>query len=289
MNTRVEVLHTGSVIVDEALPYHRQGDRPFAWSHALRSRKHLIEVPVSCYLIEAPQGLVLLDTGWHPVNRTRWGQISNLRQQYPVNKAVLPAGQAIDEQLEARGIKPYELDMVLMSHLHCDHADGLRLVREAPRIYVSATEWHAAHKDKLRYLPHEWAGVDVQTFTWNGHLGPAQRSWDVFGDGSVVMVAVPGHSWGLCATLVRTETEIASGEFTNTELGEDPRKTIMLVSDVAYGQPSLNEGLRPGVVVDAQLAERSLDWVRRVSTDPRVTHVLPNHDATISPGLVAGD
>lgn len=165
--TSLTILHTGTVIVDEALPYHRDTDRPLAWTHLGRGRSRLVEAPVSCYLVEGPHGLVLIDTGWSVRNRTRRGQIANLRLQYPVNRAVLPAGMAVHEQLEERGIRPRDLDLVLMSHLHCDHADGLRHVKEAPRIVVSAPEWRAAGTDRLRYLPHEWDGVDIATFYWN--------------------------------------------------------------------------------------------------------------------------
>ncbi|VEJ29142.1 Uncharacterised protein [Rothia dentocariosa] len=44
---------------------------------------------------------------------------------------------------------------MLMSHLYCDHADGLRLIKEAPRILVSEPELRAAQKDRIRYLPSQ--------------------------------------------------------------------------------------------------------------------------------------
>lgn len=84
--TSLTILHTGTVIVDEALPYHRDTDRPLAWTHLGRGRSRLVEAPVSCYLVEGPHGLVLIDTGWSVRNRTRRGQIANLRLQYPVNR-----------------------------------------------------------------------------------------------------------------------------------------------------------------------------------------------------------
>lgn len=62
------------------------------------------------------------------------------------------------------GIQPQDLDYVWMSHLHCDHADGLRLVKDAKHILVSEEEYRAAKKDHLHYLPKEWKGVDLDTF-----------------------------------------------------------------------------------------------------------------------------
>ncbi len=283
---KLEILHTGTVIVDEALPYHRTTDRALAWTHLARGRSHLVEVPVSCYLVEAPGGLVLIDTGWHTDNRTWPGQVRNLRHRYLVNRARLPEGQAIHEQLEARGLRPRDIDLVLLSHLHCDHADGLRLVRDAPRIMVAATELRAAEKDRARYLPHEWAGVDLQTFGWNTRLGPVQRAWDVFGDGAVLMVSVPGHAWGLCATILRGGEAGDSSPGEDSLLGEDPRDVVILSSDAGYGRPSFEQGLRPSVVVDAALAQRSLDWVRAAAGDPRVRALIANHDPEQRPRVI---
>lgn len=290
MTTTLTVLHTGSVIVDEALPYHHDGDRPLAWTHVARSRHHLVEVPVSCYLVEGPHGLVLLDSGWHARNRSRLGQVANLRQQYPVNRAVLPEGQAIHEQLEDRGIRPRDLDLVLMSHLHCDHADGLGHLAEAPRILVSRPEWQAANTDRVRYLSHEWRGVDVGTFPWNRDVGPFGAGFDPYGDGSIVMVHVPGHSWGLCPTFVRFEREVdgldGAAPGVDTTSGQDPRRFVLLTSDVGYGRPSFEQRLRPSVVVDAAKAQASLDWVRRVDDDPRCMGLVANHDPQVPAGLV---
>lgn len=253
---------------------------------------------MSAYLIENAHGLTLIDTGWHPVNRGRGAQVTNLRQQYPVNKAVLPDGQALVEQLEDRGIRPRDLDLVLMSHLHCDHADGLRTIAEAPRILVSGPELEAARTDRLLYLPHELDSVELETFAWNTMVGPFDAGYDVFGDGSLVMVAVPGHSRGLCATIVRSSDAVdpdapdeLGGRSTWVEGVDDPwmedeRRFVLLTSDVGYGRPSFEEGLRPGVVINAGWAERSLAWVREVEHDPRCLGLIANHDPEVPAGTL---
>lgn len=87
---KVHILHTGTVIIDEALPFNRPEHPFYAWSGIFRSKKHLVEAPVSVYLIEHPKGLVLIDTGWHTDNRDK--QFRNLRHQYFTNKAKLPVG-----------------------------------------------------------------------------------------------------------------------------------------------------------------------------------------------------
>lgn len=267
---KIHVLHTGTVIVDEALPFHHNNDRPLAWTGLFRSKKHQISLPVSVYLIEHPKGLILIDTGWNSINR--YHQLRNLQFQYPVNKAVLPQGQAVDEQLAAMGIKPSDLDYVLMSHLHCDHADGLSLVKDAKKILVSEEEWTAANHDHLRYLPHEWKNVAVETF----HLSPSldgayHRSFDLFGDGSIRMIWEPGHSAGLCATRVKS---YSSDQY------------VMLAADAGYAAKSWKEDLTPGVVVNRQQAQKSLDYIGKVAKDPQCIECLANHDPLVKPHTI---
>ena len=58
-------------------------------------------------------------------------QIKSLgsRVLYNVNQGQIPLGEAVDEQLESMGIQPADLDYVLLTHLDCDHANGLCAVK----------------------------------------------------------------------------------------------------------------------------------------------------------------
>lgn len=267
---KVHILHTGTVIVDEALPFYHKNERPLAWSGLFRSKSHKLSLPVSTYLIEHPKGLVLIDTGWNSINRTH--QIKNLSFQYPANKAVLPEGQAIDEQLHHLGFSAEDLDYVLLSHLHCDYADGLSLVKNAKNIIVSEEEWNAAKKDHLHYLPHEWKGVNVQTFKLpQSGKGPKGKSFALFGDGTVEMIWVPGHSAGLCATIIKN---VESDDF------------LLLTSDVGYASKSWKENLTPGVVINRADAQESLDWVKEMVNNPNCIEAIANHDPEIIPHTV---
>ncbi|AXQ78794.1 N-acyl homoserine lactonase family protein [Streptococcus chenjunshii] len=267
---KLHILHTGTVIVDEALPYHRDTDSPIAWTGFLRGKKHRMELPVSVYLIEHPKGLVLIDTGWHTDNRHR--QLRNLSFQWFVNKAVLPEGQTVHEQLAKLGYSPSDIDAVVLSHLHCDHADGLRLVKEAKKILVSEPEWQTAKKDRFKYLHHEWKGVDLQTFTLTKTgKGPQGMSYDLFGDGSIEFIWIPGHSDGLCATTIK-----------NTQTG----RYILLTSDAGYSPKNWEENLTPGVVSDREKAREALEWVRQTVRDPLCQAAFANHDPNLDEQVI---
>ena len=128
---------------------------------------------------------------------------------YFTNQVVVESSAAIDEQLAARGVALVDWDAVLLSHLDCDHANGLKLVADAKKILVLKDELRFAENgspvNRIRYNADWWRGTKMQTFDWNGLMGPAGRSYDVFGDGMLVMVNIPGHSKGLCALRITGE------------------------------------------------------------------------------------
>lgn len=267
---KVHILHTGSVIVDEALPFGYENNRLLAWTGLFRSKSHQVTLPVSVYLIEHPKGLVLIDTGWHTDNRTK--QIKNLLFQYPVNKAKLPEGQAINEQLHELGYKPSDIDYILMSHMHCDHADGLRLVKEAKNILLSEEEYKAINKDKMHYLPHEWKGVNLEPFKFeNTGIGPKGKSFDLFGDKTIQMVWTPGHSEGLAGTIIKNHSS---------------DKFLLLASDVGYAAKSWKENIIPGIVINKENALKSLKWIKEMSLDKNCIEAVANHDPNIKQHIV---
>ena len=160
--------------------------------------------------IECSHGKIIFDCGWHR-NMSPDGvfdkkaQIKSLGSLplYVTNQGRIEKGLAIDEQLAALGIHPADLDLVLLSHLDCDHTNGLNLVADAKQILVSKDELLFAENktpvNRIRYNADWWRSTKMQTFDWNGTEGLAGKSYDVFGDESLVMVNIPGHSKGLCA------------------------------------------------------------------------------------------
>lgn len=263
---KIHVLECGQVQVDKALPFHENSLNPIAFTGIFRPKKHQLTLPVFAFLIEHPKGLVLIDTGWH--TDVRVDQIRHLgRLHYMINKAILPAGQAISEQLEQRGIKPQDLDYVILSHLHSDHASGLKLVRDAKNIMVSEPEWKAAQKDKLRYIHHMWDGITVKAFPLTpSEYGPVHQSFDLFGDNSVVFVHVPGHCPGLIATIIQR-----NGKF------------VLLTGDSGYAKKSWEQMIHPGVSGNKKQTIASLQWIKKLSQQPNCIEVLATHDPEVNP------
>lgn len=266
---KLHVLHCGQVQVDIALPFQQKTMNPIAFTGLLRSKKHQVILPVSAYLIEHPKGLVLIDTGWHP--DLRGDQIKSLgRLHSMISKAILPDGQAIHEQLYQRGIKIKELDFVMLSHLHSDHVSGLKLVSEAKTIMTSEEEWAAAQKDKVHYIQHMWKGINVKTFHMvASEYGPQSRSFDLFGDESVLFIYTPGHTNGLTAALVQR-----NGKF------------VLLASDCGYAKKSWEQLILPGVMFNKKQLIETLQWVKAMSQKSGCIDVFANHDPDVKPQTI---
>ena len=267
---KVHILHCGRVRVDRSLPFKEKTIHPAPFTGILRSPACQIWLPVSAYLIEHPRGLVLIDTGWH--TDVRADQIKHLgRFHYMINKADLPAGQAIHEQLAQRGIKPGDLDFVVLSHLHSDHASGLKMVYDAKKILVSEPEWISANgREKIRYVPSMWEGLRVETYRFNSsEYGPQRSAYDLFGDGTIKFVHTPGHTAGVVCTLIQSHN-----------------RYVLLFADVGYARKSWQKMIPPGTAVNKKQALESLRWVRYMSQQSECLESLASHEADVKPHMI---
>ncbi|MBQ9067039.1 MAG: N-acyl homoserine lactonase family protein [Clostridia bacterium] len=278
-NITIQIFHTGEVCVSPDLPFGGENCSPVKASGIFQSPSKRLWLPVSAYLISHPKGQILVDTGWHREMSPdgvldRRAQIKSLGSWplYKVNQGRVGPGEAIDEQLAAMGLSNKDLDYVLITHLDCDHANGLRAVAGAKNILVShdevkfATKWN----NRIRYYPKWWKGVPLTKFEWNGTDGPVHKSYDLFGDGSVELVNIPGHADGLFAVKVTNE----EGNY------------VLLYSDGGYSSKSWKEMIQSGIAADRAAQRKSLEWIREQSLDPHCVESLANHDTEVKPHII---
>ena len=278
---RIHVFHTGEVCVAPELPFGGEHCSTIKASGVFAKKSERLWLPVSAYLIECAHGKILFDCGWHRDMSPngvfdKKAQVKSLGSLplYVTNQGRLEKGAAIDEQLAALGIHPADLDLVLLSHLDCDHTNGLKLVADAKQILVSKDELLFAENktlvNRIRYNADWWNGTKMQTFDWNGTEGPAGKSYDVFGDGSLVMVNIPGHSKGLCALKITS----SDGRF------------VLLYADGGYARRSWEQLITSGIADDKAAQKQSLEWIREQSLDVNCVESLANHDPDVQPHII---
>ena len=229
-----------------------------------------IELPCFCYLIEHPKGLILVDTGigraFSPNGVYDAAAVKSLLGA-PLAAYLHPsvaAGRSIGEQLAARGLRPEDLDVVLLTHLDADHVGGLHELRGAKRFLLPEDEyfWSCRTVYKLRQPQGLWLDMPLERFWYRGSpLGTNRWAFDLFGDESVMLVNLPGHTDGLCAVLIRS-----GGRF------------VLLASDAAICRENIETGTPPGFCFDMKLERKALAWLREQQKDANCDSVLLSHD-----------
>jgi glyoxylase-like metal-dependent hydrolase (beta-lactamase superfamily II) len=215
-------------------------------------RSEMIEMPVSCFLLRHPQGNVLFDTGCHPTvaedAAARWGGMAKFIVP------IMPPGEHVLTGLAGIGCSADDVDVVVCSHLHPDHC-GCNAFFKRASVIVHEKEIAAArapNAEPMGYLAPEW---DF------GSFDPLSGQRDLFGDGKIVLLPLPGHTPGSIGALVALEN---SG-------------TFLLAADTVSLRVTLDSNIVPRNTQNGEALLQSLDEVRRI--EARGAKILCGHDA----------
>ena len=147
---------------------------------------------VTCYLVMHPKGMLLYDTGLNDrlVGRPLY---ENLLEGYGQIKFNTLSGQLADI-----GVTPANIDYLVLSHYHWDH------IGNASDFAGSTWLVYKGDRDQMFSAP-------ARAYPWFKQYSALENSktkllsgdYDVFGDGTVVVLATPGHTEGHCSLLVR--------------------------------------------------------------------------------------
>lgn len=161
-----------------------------------------------CLVIEAPDGLVLVDTGYGSED------VADPRRLGPARHllgARLDPEQTAAAHVRRLGHDPADVRHVVVTHLDLDHAGGLGDFPDAT-VHVHADELAVAQArrgdTRLRYRPAHWAHGP----RWSAHATPDGDRWHGFERVSLVeevgidlaLVPLPGHSAGHVGVAVDT-------------------------------------------------------------------------------------
>lgn len=221
------------------------------------------ELPVICTLLRHDSGNVLFDTGCSPDaadnGEARWGPM--VRAMTPIFKPE----DTVVHQLAQTGLQPDDIDVVVCSHFHPDHCGCNEHFKHAT-IICHAAELEAAKSEggaMMGYLPQEWDHAQRGFDTFD-----SQR--DLFGDGRIVLLPVPGHTPGMSAALVRLDQD---GEF-------------LLASDAVAVEANLIEGYAPKNTWDMDKANLAIAEIKAIGE--RGARVIFGHDEAQWQGLRKG-
>ena len=170
------------------------------------------ELTASCYLIRHGSDYMLWDTGLPAALK---GAATN------DTDALSPTlDTTIAEQLEQIDLTPADIGRIGISHYHFDHTGQAADFPEAELI-IDTRDWDVLTSDPLPTFAEGFANPDlVKPWANGGKLTTTQGDTDIFGDGSVTMLTMPGHTPGETALLVQlaeTGPVLLSGDVVHFE------------------------------------------------------------------------
>ena len=166
-----------------------------------KDQDHDIMIPINMWIIDHPLGLIVYDTGNNVAisdgNCTsHWNEgFCGLLQPSQTRDDV------IDKILERVGFSASDVKIVITSHSHLDHIGNIEMFPDAIHVIQKKELYQAWWPEKFqRGGAHVMADYDdARDFTYFELNG----DYDLFGDGSVVVISTPGHTLGHQSVKVR--------------------------------------------------------------------------------------
>nr|WP_186807482.1 MBL fold metallo-hydrolase [Microbacterium testaceum] len=222
------------------------------------ARRERRNFPAGAFLFRSGERRVLFDTGYAPepwrAGLGGWAY----RKMLPPR---VRAGDTIAEQLD-----PASITHVVLSHLHPDHIGGLRFFPNAAFVLSDGVrrtlERPRLRDGLLRHLLPTWFEAATVLSSPVFEPGPhGLRTADLFGDGSYLLVDLPGHARGHLGALIE--------------------HTVLLAGDAAWGRDLLGAESRiralPRLVSHDTARQRSTAQVL-LAAEQQGLRLLFSHD-----------
>lgn len=228
-----------------------------------RGRGQQIEAPILAYLIETANGRILYDVGCDhakindPLARARYYDPAVFEFGAPE----MSDEQRIPHHLARLGLKPADVDVIFIGHLHFDHAGGLKDLRRCG----CGAEIHVQHDE----MTVARSGADAAVFAddLQDDAGTPLQFRLQHGEYTLLpgvhAVSTPGHTIGHMSMLI--------------ELPKGP--PVLLAGDAADLQENLDDEVAPGTFWQGR-ERQAVDSIRKLKAlaGEAGARIWPNHD-----------
>lgn len=256
----VHALRLGWVGVKGA---HREFDVPafIAIPAIFLGRSWTPWMPIISYVIEHPDGAILVDTGadaafaqedyWACDKRTGLFYRKNLR-------FAVPSGDDLDTRLSGVGLSAEQVKQVVITHFHADHLGALPRFLDRP-VLTGEGNWPTHRGSFTCRFPASFKPELVAATPFSAALTGGRA---LTRDGRIRVVSVPGHTPGHVGVVI-----------------EDGNRRILLAGDATFDLAQSARGGVTGVATDRRAARATQRTL--TALDSAGTLVLPAHDETV--------
>ncbi|CAN5703533.1 N-acyl homoserine lactonase family protein [soil metagenome] len=246
----------------------------FGWEHIPKSisvhgapESIRLREPVPGILLEVDGGWFLLDTGFNTPILLDEQLRRRMVHMGIEDELVGTVGDTIERAFEFVGIDPADVVEVAVSHLHYDHAGGIRWFAEHAPIHCQQRELEHALAQRAPE-PQALCRVDFDDHRIDWRLGDG----DVELAPGITAVATYGHTVGHQSFVV----DLADGG------------GFVFAFDAADLQENLDDEAAPGSVATGDVAE-AVESIRRLKAiaAEKGYRVIPGHDPDAWPAFTA--
>lgn len=203
------------------------------------------DVPVPFFLIQHKGKNILFDTGNHKDDMGT----HLLPRLLSFVKPVFAEDEWAPKAIEKAGLKPEDIDFIILSHLHHDHAGAIAefpnatvIIQKCEYDYARRPDYfmtQAYYNDEIpaavtNFYFDGGDALEMNNINWYFLDGWKDDKFDLFGDGKIVIYFTPGHSVGHQSLLIRTDKD---GDF-------------LMTADACYVEENIASGVLPGLVCD---------------------------------------
>lgn len=234
---------------------------------------------LAALIVHPEEGAILFDTGYDPAFFAATEPFPERLYRW-ATPVTLEPGQAVADQLPAFGLATEDIRAVVVSHFHGDHVAGLHRFVNA-RLFCACAGLEQVHR-KGRFarvrqgllaalIPADIAAratffEDSPPVALGPDLAPFETGADLFGDGSLLAVQLPGHCPGHWGLLVRQADD----------------RTRFLIADAAWSSGAVRDDVPPPRLTTALLGRtepyrRTLNALHRLWTRNPDAILTPSH------------
>jgi glyoxylase-like metal-dependent hydrolase (beta-lactamase superfamily II) len=211
----------------------------------------------NCYLIRHAKGWLLWDSGYTDA-------LAEKPEGLVGPRATSFRKKTLVSQMAEIGVTPGQVTHLAFSHTHADHVGNGNLFTAAT-LYIQQAEYDAAFgPDASKF---NFIAADYDKLRANPAV-KLQGDHDVFGDGSVTILATPGHTPGHQSLLVRLPKTGA----------------VVLSGDVAHFRDNFENRRVPGFNFNREQSVASMDKIASV-VKAENGQLWINHDSAQNAGI----
>lgn len=217
---------------------------------ATENKDEYLYSPMISVLIRHPElGNILYDTGNSPFYSTEYPAAE--LETYPIDTFI-----SVEDALAEKGLTPADIDILIISHLHFDHAGGLRYFRgtkAVKNIYVADADLREAF---ARTMSGDGGAYMKPLFDFEGvQYHPVEQGIKLADD--LELFVQKSHTPGCMGMVIKTH-----------DLG-----TVIFTSDTIYTRESYDKALAPGGGINKTADEfyENLERVKQMQAELNAT------------------